>query len=87
MDPKRLRKIMGFVERELERVSAAVRARQADASLGDETSEYRQLYAVQQALSWALEPEGFKAPYDLILGTGTQEDSVDYPVNNRQVPS
>jgi hypothetical protein len=39
---------MGLIERELERVSEAVRARQAEHS---DTDEYRQLYAAQQALS------------------------------------
>ncbi len=57
---------MGFIERELERISEAVRARQAEQS---DTDEYRQLYAAQQALSWALEPDGFRAPYETILGT------------------
>lgn len=57
---------MGFIERELERISEAVRARQADQS---NTEEYRQLYAAQQALSWALEPDGFRAPYDMVMDT------------------
>jgi hypothetical protein len=47
---------MGFIERELERISVAVRARQAKQS---DTDEYRQLYAAQRALSWALEPPWF----------------------------
>jgi hypothetical protein len=57
---------MGFIERELERISEAVRTRQAEQS---DTDEYRQLYAAQQALSWALEPLGFQAPYETILDT------------------
>jgi len=57
---------IGFIARELERVSEAVRARQAENSHSD---EYRQLYAVQQALSWALEPTGYRAPYELVTGT------------------
>lgn len=57
---------MGFIERELERISEAVRTRQADQS---GTDEYRQLYAAQQALSWALEPDGFRAPFDMVMGT------------------
>jgi hypothetical protein len=28
---------------------------------------YRQLYAAQQALVWALDPDGFRAPYETIL--------------------
>jgi hypothetical protein len=56
---------MGFIERELERISGALRARQIG------TDEYRQLYAAQQALGWALEPLGFRAPYDTILDIPT----------------
>jgi len=54
---------MGFIERELERIREALR--QADQA----TDRYRQLYAAQQALSWALEPIGFRAPYDAIVDT------------------
>jgi len=65
---------MGFIERELERISVAVRARQAEQS---DTDEYRQLYAAQQALSWALEPIGFKAPFDMIMGTPANGEKQD----------
>jgi hypothetical protein len=71
----------GFLARELERISEAVRVRQKS----PETDEYRQLYAAQQALSWALEPSGFRAPYETILDTPA--DSIDCPVNNRQFQS
>ena len=48
----------GFIERELGRIEAALREpRFAD--------QYDQLYAAQQALSWALEPEGFQRPGDV----------------------
>jgi hypothetical protein len=63
---------VGFIERELERISEAVRARQAEQS---DTDEYRQLYAAQQALSWALEPVGFQAPYETILGSSASSVS------------
>jgi hypothetical protein len=36
--------------------------------------ERGQLYAVQQALVWASEPTGFKAPYDMVVGTSTPAD-------------
>jgi len=46
---------MSFIQRELDKIAVALREpRPAD--------EYRQLYAAQQALSWASEPTGFKAP-------------------------
>lgn len=59
---------MSFITRELDRISARLRE---PAVLPD--GEYERLYAIQQALSWALEPTGFRAPYDMI--TGTQEGS------------
>lgn len=52
---------MKFIERELERISAALRE--------PRTAEYDQLYAAQQALSWALDPTMFKSPYDVVSGT------------------
>ena len=71
---------MGFIERELARISEAVRARQAEQS---DTDEYRQLYAIQQALSWALEPNGFRAPYETIL-SDTLATPASYPASNSQ---
>ena len=64
---------MGFIERELERIAAALRE--------PRSADYDQLYAAQQALSWALEPEGFKAPYDAIKGT--LEEPTDYQASIR----
>ena len=58
----------GFIERELDEIAQALREpRFAD--------QYDRLYAAQQALSWAIEPDGFKRPYDMI--TGTPADSAD----------
>jgi len=31
--------------------------------------EYDRLYAAQQALAWALNPDLAKSPYDMIMGT------------------
>lgn len=59
-EPKGGRAVTGFVQRELERIELALRQAQTE-------SAYCQLYAAQQALSWALEPTGFKAPYDTIV--------------------
>jgi hypothetical protein len=52
---------LGFVQRELERVSLA---------LSQETDSERQgrLYAVQQGLSWASDPEMFQSPYEWAMG-------------------
>jgi hypothetical protein len=62
---------MSFIQRELDRINAALH----EPRFVDGTEEYRQLYAAQQALSWALDPEIFKAPYETIIGTlGDSED-------------
>ena len=55
------------MQRELDRIAAAL--------LMETTNQecYARLYAAQQALSWALEPEGFKSPYDTIMGTQANE--------------
>lgn len=68
---------MGFIERELDRISAAL----GEAGQPD----YGQLYAAQQALSWALEPTGFKAPYDTIKGIPA--NSTDCPPLSCPLPS
>lgn len=53
---------MSFMQRELDRITEALR----EPSNGERHAE---LYAAQQALSWALEPIGFKAPFVAIMGT------------------
>jgi hypothetical protein len=50
---------VGFVQRELDRIAEALRETQT-------TKRYAELYAAQQALSWAIEPQGFAAPLDVI---------------------
>ena len=52
----------GFVQRELRRIAVALREAPSPEC-------YERLYAAQQALSWALEPNGFASPYDAITGT------------------
>lgn len=61
---------MGFIERELNRIAVALREPRTE-------DEYTKLYAAQLALSWSLEPQMFKAPYDFAIGTA--EGSTDYP--------
>jgi hypothetical protein len=63
---------MGFIERESERISAAI-VNPDNAGVRD------QLYAAQQALGWASEPTGFKSPYDMIMGF--PGEPVDFWVN------
>ena len=59
---------MRFIQRELDRIGEALRQ-------PNPASRYDELYAAQQALLWALEPETFKAPYDLLASiTDTPRD-------------
>lgn len=65
---------MGFLEREIDRIRAAL-------LLTPPGLQYDRLYAAQQALAWAGDPDGFKGPYDLIM-KGTPEDSKDCSVRS-----
>jgi hypothetical protein len=47
----------GFIQREVDRIAVALRN-------DCDPKRYERLYAAQQALSWALEPTGFRSPYD-----------------------
>jgi hypothetical protein len=69
---------MRFLERELNRVSERLQA------VPLAVEEHRQLYAVQQALSWALDTQTFKAPYEMISDTPT--DSEGCPAGNGHSP-
>jgi hypothetical protein len=51
---------MSFVNRELDRIAAAL----ADEPL--DTERWKQLHTAQQALKWTTEPRGFAAPLDYI---------------------
>jgi hypothetical protein len=53
---------MGFIQRELARIEAAVHAEPHG------TERFHKLFAAQQALSWALEPDAFAAPLNSIDG-------------------
>ena len=71
---------MSFVQREIERVGAAL-------SVPQSTTRYLELYAAQQALMWALEPIGFKPPYDMIVGSNIPADTEDCQAVNGHSPS
>jgi hypothetical protein len=63
---------MSFIQRELERIGSELTTSQS--------ARYAELYAAQQALVWALEPTGFKSPYDMLVQIkDTQEGSKDCP--------
>jgi hypothetical protein len=66
---------MSFIQRELDRIGAALTQPQPG-------PEYAELYAAQQALVWALEPTGFKAPYDAIVRASILGGSEDCQEGN-----
>jgi hypothetical protein len=59
---------MSFLAREIGRIRASILAG---------SNRRDELYAAQQALEWALEPDGIQSPYRMIMGI--QEGSEDYP--------
>lgn len=58
---------MSFIQRELDRIGDTLRA-------NPDASDYDQLYAAQQALSWATDPESFKSPMKLLRGTRAETE-------------
>ena len=68
---------MSFIQREIDRLRGAI--------LTSEGDKRDQLYAAQQALSWALDPACFKTPYCLV--TGTPADSADCLEHRDRSPS
>lgn len=62
---------MRSIQRELDRIGEAIRH-------SNPVPRYDELYAAQQALMWVLDPETYKAPYDLLV-SGTPEGSGDCP--------
>jgi hypothetical protein len=71
---------VGFIDRELARVTTKLQAGPLAAD------ERRQLYAVQQALLWALEPTSFKAAYDMIVPTCIPADLEGCPAESGHSP-
>lgn len=69
---------MSFIQRELDRISAALVETPT-------ANDYDSLYAAQQALSWALEPTGIKAPFAMIRGI--QEVTADCLADRHPMPS
>jgi hypothetical protein len=69
---------MSFIARERDRINAAIRRTpQSD-------PVYEKLHIAQQALAWALEPQGIKSAYDSIMGTAAS--SGDCPFESRPAP-
>lgn len=70
---------MSFIARELDRI----REKLLELKSGE---KYDQLYAAQQALAWALDPEAANSPYKTIM-RGTQEGPEDCPASIHPVVS
>jgi hypothetical protein len=68
---------MSFIQRELDRIQNTLTTAQLS------SHRRAELYAAQQALVWALDPTGFKPPYDMIANaTDNPEGSGDCPEEN-----
>ena len=67
-----------LVQNELDRISATLRH-------SGPVPRYDELYAVQQALMWALDPITFKAPYDSIGPVSSIPEELNPPVVLRSV--
>jgi hypothetical protein len=52
---------MSFIQRELDKLETELLSMELDGPL------YKQIYAARQALSWALDPNGFASPYAMLL--------------------
>ena len=62
---------MSFISREIDKIRLAML---------DGKGNSKELYAAQQALEWALEPDGIQSPYTMIMGTQEgKEDCLDFP--------
>ena len=65
---------MSFLQREYDRIGEALRDQK-------NANKHDLLYAAQQAIAWASDPEAYKSPLTLI--TSTPADSEDCSVRTR----
>ena len=56
---------MSFIERELNRIEIALRQSQSG-------NRYAELYAAQQALAWATDPNNFASPFDTVTDSAVE---------------
>ena len=70
--------VVSFVQREIDRLSSALRE-------NPNADDYASIYAAQQALSWAMEPMGIKAPMEMLRGI--QAGSTDCSAHPHPLPS
>jgi hypothetical protein len=68
---------VSFIQREIDRIGTHL------VSLLDNNDEmsakYKELYAAQQALAWALEPGGTASPYEVIMGNAAASKGCSAP--------
>jgi hypothetical protein len=69
---------MSYIQREIEKIAQAL-------GKGPESAGYDRLYLVQQALSWALDPEVYASPTSMI--SGILEGLEDCLAGPRPLPS
>lgn len=64
---------MSFIRREINKIRSQL--------IESNGQHYNELYAAQQALEWALEPDGIRSPFQMITrGTlGAGEDCLAHP--------
>ena len=63
---------MSFIQRELDRIGDALRS-------NPQANDYDRLYAAQQALAWASDPQGFRPPFASIRGTQEGSEGCSAP--------
>ena len=64
---------MSFIQREIDKI-------RRELLKPPPHERVKELHAAQQALSWAIEPRGFRAPFLAIMGTQADlEDCLAYP--------
>lgn len=68
---------MGFVDRELEKLSRA---------LCENGDRYAELYAAQQALGWATDPKAFRSPYNMIMGIPAETADCSVDIHHSPLP-
>lgn len=69
---------MSFIQRELDMIARQLSTEEVDSPV------WKALYAAQQALAWALDPQAVKSPYRMIMGIPA--DSGDYYAGNCPPP-
>jgi hypothetical protein len=65
---------MSFLRREFDRLQAALREQ-------ENANKYDLLYAAQQAIAWASDPDAYRSPFEML--TGIQGEPKGCPAESR----